>query len=203
MKNAPQAVIVAALVILSAFHAVAQNELPLPRECSDVDFGATGRPVLFQFRNGLLLGISAPTASFSTKAPILLDVWVVNQTDAEQSVVSCSDVDMWTLDLQVYDSQWHLQETRNEREERLNPDPALKVQHELRRCFRNLALRIPPHSCAPLHDVGRVVTTDLAKRYDLPSGGYFVTQKKLTLPVRALSITVVDTKIRDGDVPSQ
>jgi hypothetical protein len=191
VKNTAVSIFAALLILMPLFSAAQKAQNVLPRECANADFSATGRPVLFQFRNGLQLGISAPPASFSAGDPIVLDVWIVNQSESERLVMSCSDVDRWMWDLQIYDPSWHLKETRDEQDERRNPDPALKVQHQLRVCYRNLALRVPPHSCSPLYDVGHVVTSDLAKRFDLSPGNYFVSPKGLAPQMKGLPLTIV------------
>ena len=186
------------MLILMAPHSVAQNDLP--SECKRADFSTIGRPVVFELRTGLSLGISTSITSFSVDDPITLSVWAVNQTDTEQWVASCSEVEWWTWDLQVYDSQKHARERRGEKEEQHNP--ALKLQHELRKCYRNVALRVAPRSCSPLYDNDHVITTDLTKRYDLPPGNYLVTQKRSTPPTSGLSI-VVGEKKRSVDVPTR
>ena len=69
-------------------------------------------------------------------------------------------------------------------------------------CVRNVPLRIPPHSCGPLQDMGNV-KVDLREDRDLPAGEYFVAEKRLTSSgnsvvaaksVRGLKIAITNNK---------
>jgi hypothetical protein len=158
---------------------------------ASINFTTTARPVMFNLRDGVSLGIFAPQATFKTGQAVVLAIWVSNSTDDERELESCSDVQWWTLALDVYDSQWQRKQTTSEKQS------GVPAYREMGVCGRNIALRVPPHSCGALGDNGRDVTVDLSARYDLPTGTYFVTQKQLALPLRGLPITIVDTQTAD------
>jgi hypothetical protein len=133
---------------------------------------------MFPPRDGLSMGISTPRLTFQVNDPVLIYVWVNNQTDDEKVLMSCSM--WWDWGVDVYDSEGHAMKTKGEQD-----------SESVRICGRNLTLRIPPHSCSPLQDMGDVAI-DLRKDRTLPSGSYFVTEKGLTPPLRGLSIAIVD-----------
>ena len=184
------AIMLALLVMARAVHAVDQNDLP--PECADADFSTTGRPVMFPYRAGMALGISTGATSFTVGGPMKLSVWVVNQSDEEQSLMVCSDVEWWTLDLNVYDANWRRVQTLREQERLQHPE---SKSIDVKICFRNFPVKVAPHTCSRFNDHVRFVTTDLARRYRLKTGEYFVTPKELSLPVRALRISVVDSGV--------
>lgn len=93
---------------------VGQNDLPV--ECASINFTTTARPVMFNLRDGVSLGIFAPQATFKTGEAVVLAIWVSNSTDDERELESCSDVQWWTLDLDVYDSQWQRRQSRSEKQ---------------------------------------------------------------------------------------
>ena len=154
----------------------------LPQECAKADFTSTGRPVMFPPRDGLSMGISTPRPTVDVRDPVEVYVWVNNQTDSERVLMSCSM--WWDWGITVYDAGWHTVKTHAEQEE--ESKPKLK---QIKICGRNIHLRVPPQSCAPLQDMGDL-KIDLRKDRDLPTGEYFVTQNRLTLPLRGLKIVV-------------
>lgn len=163
----------------------------LPQECAESDVTNTGRPVMFPPRDGLSMGISTLRPTFEVSDPIVIYVWTNNQTDDEKVLMSCAM--WWDWGIVVYDSQWHAIKTHTEQEEERRP----QWEQGSKICGRNKLLRIPPHSCGPLQDVGDV-KIDLRSERDLPPGTYFVTEKGLTLPLRGLQIVVQD-KNRNPD----
>jgi hypothetical protein len=101
----------------------------------------------------------------------------------------------WDWGVTVYDSQWHEVKTHSEQEQEH------KGQQPFKGCVRNVALRVPPHSCGPLQDMGNV-KVDLSEDRDLTAGEYFVTEKLKSSetsfvarrPVRGLKIVITDKK---------
>jgi len=132
------------------------------------------------------MGISTPELTFHADDPILIYVWVNNRTPEEKTLLSCSM--WWDWNVEVYDSQSHAVGLRRE--------PPPKDGYTVERmmiCGRNKLLRIPPHSCGPLQDMGDV-TIDLRRDRDLPAGQYFVTEQNRRLPQPGLSISVVESQ---------
>ena len=93
----------------------------------------------------------------------------------------------WDWNVEVYDSQSHVVALRREP----SPKPGYTVER-VKLCGRNVLLRIPPRSCAPLQDMGDVAI-DLRRDRDLPAGQYFVTEQNRPLPQPGLSISVVES----------
>jgi hypothetical protein len=147
------------------------DEQPLPAECVNADSKSTGRPIMFPARDGLSFGISTPHTTLVVDDPVLIYVWVNNQTDKEKVLGSCTM--WWGWGVTVYDSQWHEIKTHTEQEQERRGEQPVPI------CTRNVALRIPPHSCGLLRDI-RDVSVDLREDRDLPAGEYFVTEKRLT-----------------------
>ena len=162
----------------------------LPQECAKADFTSTGRPVMFPQRDGRSMGISTPRTTVDVGDPLEVYVWVSNQTDSERVLMSCSM--WWDWGVTVYDAGWHTVKTNAEQGEESNPE-----LRQMKICGRNIRLRVPPQSCAPLQDIGDL-KVDLHNDRSLPTGDYFVTQNRLTLPLRGLKI-VVENKARSAE----
>jgi len=173
------------VLIATLVYSAEQDELP--QECATADFTKTGRPVMFPTHDGLSMGLSTPHRTFLVNDPVLIYVWVNNQTDREKVLMSCSM--WWDWGISVYNSSWQAVKTRGEQDPKIVNMPI---------CGRNLELFIQPHSCGPLQDMGDV-KIDLGKDRTLPSGSYFVTEKRLPRSTRGLSITVVDKKPSPDD----
>jgi hypothetical protein len=166
----------------------------LPAECAKADYTNVGRPVMFPPHDGLSLGISTSRTTLEVGDAVLIYVWVNNQTDDDKVLGSC---DMWRdWSVTVYDAQWHEIKTHIEQEQERRHEQPLTF------CTRNIALRIPPHSCGPLQDMGNV-KIDLRENRELPTRQYFVTEKRLTSsgnsvvatkPMRGLRIVITDKK---------
>ncbi len=90
----------------------------------------------------------------------------------------------WGWGVAVYDAGRHPIKTETEQEQERRPEA-----ERVGVCGRNIGLRIPPHSCGPLPDIGDV-KIDLRKGRALPPGSYFVTEKGLTPPSRGLRIVI-------------
>ena len=169
------------------------DEQNLLAECVNADLMTIGRPVLFPPRDGLSFGISTSRTTLVVDDAVLIYVWVNNQTDKEKVLGSCQM--WWDWGVTVYDSQWHEIKTQTEQEQQR------RGEQPFRFCTRNIALRIPAHSCGPLQDMGNV-KVDLREDRDLPAGEYFVTEKRLTSsgkspvakPTRGLKIVITDKK---------
>jgi len=166
----------------------------LEADCENADFTTIGRPVMFTVRDGIAFGISTPRTTLGMGDAVLIYVWVNNQTDKEKVLGSCQM--WWDWGITVYDSQWHEVKTHSEQEQER------KRQQPFNGCVRNVALRIPPHSCGPLQDMGNV-KVDLREDRDLPAGEYLVTEKRLkssetslvaARPVGGLKIVITDKK---------
>src|SRR4051812_43949160 len=79
--------------------------------------------------------------------------------------------------------------------------PKADQQTQMQVCFRNVPLIVPAHSCGPLRDMGKDVTTELTKTYELTAGQFFVTQKNLTLPLRGMTFSITDDENDSGPSP--
>jgi hypothetical protein len=166
----------------------------LPAECTDADFKNVGRPLMFPPYDGLSLGISTSHTTLQVGDAVLIFVWVNNQTDDDKVLGSC---DMWwDWGVTVYDAQWHEIKTHRAQERERRHEQPLKL------CMRNIALRVPRHRCGPLQDMGNV-KVDLREDRELPTGQYFVTEKRPTSsgnpvvaakPTRSLRIVIADKK---------
>jgi hypothetical protein len=176
LKNEFILTILGLVLIVTPGHSAKQNDLR--KECASANFTKPGRPVMFPPHDGLSMGISTPRLTFQVSDPVLIYVWVNNQTNEEKVLMSCSM--WWDWGIEVYDSGWHAIKTKAEQNSESVPI-----------CGRNLSLHIPPHSCGLLQDMGDVAI-DLQTDRILPSGNYFVTEKGLAPPMRGLSIAIAD-----------
>lgn len=156
----------------------------LPQECAKVASTTTGRPLMLPAHDGLSMGISTPSSTLEVSDPVVIYVWVNNQNSTEKALMSCSM--WWDWGVTVYDAEWHVVKTRTEQELERRPD-----WQEGKICGRNKPLGIPPHSCAPLQDMGDV-KINLREDRDMPVGNYFVTQKGKTRPQRGIRIAIVN-----------
>jgi hypothetical protein len=186
VKNEVTLAVIALVLVATPVRSAKRNDLP--QGCVNADFTHTGRPVMFPLRDGLSMGISTSRPTLEVSDPAVIYVWVNNQTDNQKILMSCAM--WWDWGVAVYDAGWHVMKTRLEQEQ--------ENRHTLEQakiCGRNLQLRIPPHSCGPLQDMGDV-RIDLRKERDLPPGNYFVTEKALTPPLLGLRIAIVDNNNR-------
>ena len=156
----------------------------LPQECVKAASTTTGRPVIFTPHDGLSMGISTPNPTLEVSDPVVIYVWVNNQTDNEAVLMSCSM--WWDWGVTVYDAERHVVKTHTKQELERRPG-----WQEAKICGRNIRLRIPPRSCGPLQDMGDV-KINLREDRDMPVGNYFVTQKGKTRPQRGIRIAIVN-----------
>jgi hypothetical protein len=182
------AAILLATLLLSVISFRPADRTKLPGVCGNVDFTATGRPIVFPFKTDVSIGLSAPSRSVRSGAPLTLIVWAINETETEQYLISCTDVDRWVWGLGVYDSTSRRLESR--RETKLKATSSGKLRLELSKCYRNFALPIPPRSCKPLIDNNHAASIDLARLYELPAGRYLVRPQKQREANGALEISI-------------
>ena len=158
----------------------------LSQECAKATSTTTGRPVMISPPDGLSMGISTPRPTLEVSDPVIIYVWVNNQTDSEKILMSCSM--WWDWGITLYDAEWQAIKTRTKQEPERRPDGK-----EATICGRNLRLRIPPHSCGPLQDMGDV-KINLREDRDMPVGNYFVTEKGKAPAHRGIRIAIVNDR---------
>jgi hypothetical protein len=143
---------------------------------------------MFRPHDGLSMGLSTPRPTLEVGDPVVIYVWVNNQTDSEKILMSCSM--WWDWGITAYDAEWQTIKTRTDQELERRPE-----WKEAKICGRNLMLRIPPHSCGPLQDMGDV-KIKLGEDRDMPVGQYFVTEKGKTRPQRGIRIAIVNKEFK-------
>ena len=128
-----------------------------------------------QPRDGLAFGFSLPKHDFKVGEPIVLYIWVDNLSDAQASVMTCSDLGYFEhRRIGIYDASGHrvLDQFETKIQEKCETKPFVAEAMSQWRCLRNIAIHVPARTCVngDSSDFTSVLTVDR----DLPPGDYTV-----------------------------
>jgi hypothetical protein len=152
----------------------------LSKDCATADFSSLGRPVMLE-HGKMAFGLSVSPEAIAYRDPVLLHLWIDNQTAQEASVMTCMTLDFfWAEGFELYDAYGHRLLKKNEdntRSKQEHPSSENPNKECLGGwvCSRNFPIPIPPHTCTnggayQPYDF----TRNLADSYDLPPGVYYI-----------------------------
>ena len=185
-------IIALAVAIPLAFSAAPQEaELQLdtrPRklDCTNLDWMKEGRPIFVDSGGGVRLGISTRKDIVSNGEPVVVDIWVDNQS--ENVVLSGGWCPPYLHNGDVYDASGHRLIGIHEQ---LRLDAEKKGGTIVDVCASTeIAILVPPHTCKAPADAH---SDHFRLNYNLPSGVYYVFPASGTDPLlfkQGLKITV-------------
>jgi len=141
----------------------------VPPECASQISVDTAEPTMFPFDGPLLWGLSTRPARPGSPLRVLL--WIANPTAEAHQVATCSDIDrFWLYGIDVIDDAGKVIPWRGGKKRSADDDLF---------CFRNFAIRIPPHTChhTTFTEHESDFSRDLQTLYDLPQGKYFIVSR--------------------------
>lgn len=160
---------------------VSQTADSIPSDCNKPELLAMGRPHMIPGSHDPQLGLSIAQSDFSKGQNVLLHVWADNPTDKPVSIMTCMGLDNFKAQgFDLYDAYGHRVLSKDEARtlEQCKVSPSALLRSQLRGCYRNFAITIPPHSCITRTDYD--FSTSLTLNFDLPPGEYTVAPRQST-----------------------
>jgi Protein of unknown function (DUF4232) len=147
----------------------------IPSDCNKPELLAMGNPRMISGSHDPQLGLSIAKSEFTAGQNVLLHVWADNPTDKPVSITTCSGLDNFKAHgFDLYDAYGHRVLSKDEAKtlDQCKVSPKAVLRSQLRGCYRNFALTIPPHSCLTGSDYD--FSASLTGKFDLPPGEYTV-----------------------------